>query len=93
MEYGSGHVRNENQPWDSIPVELGDTCTDRDIDVARLLVDRLPNGSPLVLMDCGGWIENCTARPAKGPAHVVPSGQIGVQHANEVRLYQIGGNA
>ncbi len=58
---------------------------------ARLLVDRLPDGNPLVIMDTGGWIEDCTIRLPKGQAYRAPSAQFGVQCENEVRLYQLGG--
>ena len=60
---------------------------------ARILVDRLPSGRPHVTLDCGGWIENCTVRlKATGSSHVAPSAQIGVQHGNDLRIYQLGGN-
>jgi predicted phosphodiesterase len=53
---------------------------------ARLLVDVHPDGGPLVTMDCGAWIENCTIQ---GGAKM-PSAQFGVQCGNEVRIYQLG---
>ncbi len=58
---------------------------------ARILVDRLPqNGKPHVLLDCGGWIEQCTVRDTSaGGAAVVPSAQVGVQAGNDVRIYQL----
>ncbi len=52
---------------------------------ARILVDRHPNGGPLVTMDCGAWIENCTI--AGGDP--LPSAQFGVQCGNDVRVYQL----
>jgi hypothetical protein len=56
---------------------------------ARILVDALPRG-PLVLMDCGGWIEQCTiANP--GGTHHAPAAQVGVQCGNDLRIYQLGG--
>lgn len=58
---------------------------------ARLLVDRTPLGKPLVIMDCGGWIEWCRVMPKPGATAVaVPSAQVGVQQGNEVRIYQLG---
>lgn len=56
---------------------------------ARILVDALPAG-PLVLMDCGGWIEQCTIANLGGTHHA-PSMQIGVQCRNDLRIYQLGG--
>ena len=60
---------------------------------ARILVDRLPDGSPHVVLDCGGWIERCSVlvRP-KGRPYYVPSAQFAVQFGNELRIYQLGGN-
>lgn len=51
----------------------------------RILVDQHPAGGPLVTMDCGAWIENSTilGEPAQ------KSHTIGVQFANEVRVYQL----
>ncbi len=56
---------------------------------ARILVDMLPSG-PLVLMDCGGWIEQCTISNSTGTHHA-PSAQLGVQCGNDLRIYQLGG--
>jgi hypothetical protein len=53
---------------------------------ARILVDRHPQGGPLVTMDCGAWIENCTVQGGKP----MPSAQFGVQCGNDVRVYQLG---
>jgi hypothetical protein len=53
---------------------------------ARLLVDRHPDGGPLVTMDCGGWIEKCTIQGGGA----MPSAQFGVQSGNELRIYQLG---
>jgi UDP-2,3-diacylglucosamine pyrophosphatase LpxH len=59
---------------------------------ARLLVDETPFGKPLVIMDCGGWIEWCHVKQTpNAEADVVPSAQVGVQQGNEVRIYQLGG--
>jgi len=58
---------------------------------ARLLVDRLPSGKPLVILDTGGWIEDCTISLPQGQAYRAPSAQFGVQHGNDVRIYQLGG--
>jgi len=52
---------------------------------ARLLVDRHPAGGPLVTLDCGAWIENCTV--ADGDP--LPSAQMGIQCGNDVRIYQL----
>jgi hypothetical protein len=61
---------------------------------ARLLVDRTPLGKPLVIMDCGGWIEWCRVKTSpSAPAVAVPSAQVGVQQRNEVRIYQLGSGA
>jgi hypothetical protein len=53
---------------------------------ARILVDRHPRGGPLVTMDCGAWIENCTVQGGKP----MPSAQFGVQCGNDLRVYQLG---
>ena len=53
---------------------------------ARLLVDRHPDGGPLVTMDCGAWIEKCTIQGGG----TMPSAQFGVQCGNELRIYQLG---
>lgn len=61
---------------------------------ARILVDRSPMGAkPLVTMDCGAWVEWCYVRQteATDPPRAVPSGQVGVQTGNEIRIYQLGG--
>ena len=59
---------------------------------ARLLVDVTPFGKPLVIMDCGGWIEWCRVKQTpNADADAVPSAQVGVQQGNEVRIYQLGG--
>jgi UDP-2,3-diacylglucosamine pyrophosphatase LpxH len=60
---------------------------------ARILVDKLPSGRPLVLMDCGGWIETCTIYDEPSDTvHAAPSAQLGAQCGNELRIYQLGGN-
>jgi hypothetical protein len=47
-------------------------------------------GRPLVMMDTGAWIEQCTYPLAEGGmAPPEPSAQLGVIHGNDVRLYQI----
>jgi predicted phosphodiesterase len=53
---------------------------------ARLLVDRHPDGGPLVTLDCGAWIEKCTIQGGSS----MPSAQFGVQCGNELRIYQLG---
>jgi len=58
---------------------------------ARILVDTIRDG-PLVVMDCGGWIENCTIANARAAGvHAAPSRQFGVQSGNDLRIYQLGG--
>jgi UDP-2,3-diacylglucosamine pyrophosphatase LpxH len=60
---------------------------------ARLLVDVLSSGAPHVVLDCGGWIENCKIRTQpKGRPYYVPSTQFACQYGNELRIYQLGGN-
>lgn len=45
---------------------------------------------PILLMDIGAWIENCSyPRDEDGQFVTEPSAQIGVIHANDARLYQI----
>ncbi len=57
---------------------------------ARLLVDAHPldesGNSPLVTMDCGGWIEKSTTHGG----NTIPSAQFGVQCGDELRIYQLG---
>lgn len=62
---------------------------------ARMLVDKHPKtGGPLVTMDCGGWVGKCTVvSPGEKTAHVAPSAQFGVQCGDDLRIYQLGGNA
>jgi hypothetical protein len=77
----------QNHPTDHRVYVIGHTHH------ARILVDLLPTGKPLVTMDCGGWIENCTVYSDKMKASVVaPSAQVGVQCGNDLRIYQLGGN-
>jgi len=60
---------------------------------ARILVDRLPDGSRHVILDCGGWIERCSVlTQPKGRPYYVPSAQFAVQFGPELRIYQLGGN-
>jgi len=54
---------------------------------ARILEDTHPTGGPLVTMDCGAWIENCTTKDGQP----LPSAQFGIQHGNDLRIYQLGG--
>ena len=51
----------------------------------RILVDEHPAGGPLVTLDSGAWIENSTIQgePAR------KSHTLGVQFANDVRVYQL----
>lgn len=60
---------------------------------ARMFVDRHPReGGPLVTMDCGGWIEQCTITTSRGGVtHAANSAQIGVQCGNDLRTYQLTG--
>lgn len=61
---------------------------------ARMFVDKHPrNAGPLVTMDCGGWVEQCTVvSPGATVAHAALSAQFGVQCGNDLRIYQLGGN-
>jgi UDP-2,3-diacylglucosamine pyrophosphatase LpxH len=61
---------------------------------ARLFVDKHPkNEGPLVTMDCGGWVEQCTVvSTGAAIAHAAPAAQFGLQCGNDLRIYQIGGN-
>jgi UDP-2,3-diacylglucosamine pyrophosphatase LpxH len=55
-----------------------------------ILCDPPGGGRPLVMMDTGAWIEQCTYPLAEGGmAPPEPSAQLGVIHGNDVRLYQI----
>jgi hypothetical protein len=58
---------------------------------ATLILCEPPGGGrPLVMMDTGAWIEQCTYPLAEGgTARPEPSAQIGVIHGNDVRLYQM----
>lgn len=61
---------------------------------ARMFVDKHPrNDGPLVTMDCGGWVEQCTVVGLGATvAHATLSAQFGVQCGNDLRIYQLGGN-
>ena len=51
----------------------------------RILVDQHPAGGPLVTLDSGAWIENSTIQgEAAQKSHT-----LGVQFANDVRVYQL----
>jgi UDP-2,3-diacylglucosamine pyrophosphatase LpxH len=58
---------------------------------ATMILCEPPGGRrPLVMMDTGAWIEQCTYPLAEGgTARPEPSAQLGVIHGNDVRLYQI----
>ena len=83
---GNIQTFEENHPSDHRLYVVGHTHH------ARILVDTIGD-RPLVTMDCGGWIENCTVvDPASKAIITAPSRQIGVQCGNELRIYQLGGN-
>lgn len=46
-------------------------------------------GKPLLLIDSGAWIENCTYPLAEGGAATEPSAQLAVIHGNDARIYQV----
>jgi hypothetical protein len=58
---------------------------------AFMTLYRPGNGKrPLILMDVGAWIEQCSYPLAEGGGPVSePSAQLGVIHDNDARLYQI----
>lgn len=59
---------------------------------ARLIRTDHEDGRPLVIMDCGGWVERCGPL-RRNDGSVVPSAlsaQVGVQCGNELRIYQLG---
>jgi len=57
---------------------------------ASLTLCRPSGGRPMLLMDLGAWIENCTYPLAEsGVAVTEPSAQLGVIHGNDARIYQI----
>jgi hypothetical protein len=57
---------------------------------ASLILCRPSGKRPMLLMDVGAWIENCTYPLAENGVVVTePSAQLGVIHGNDVRIYQI----
>ena len=57
---------------------------------ASLILCRPSGERPMLLMDAGAWIENCTYSLAENGIVVTePSAQLGVIHGNDARLYQI----
>jgi hypothetical protein len=57
---------------------------------ASLILCRPGGERPMVLMDVGAWIENCTYSLAEsGTVVTEPSAQLGVIHGNDARIYQI----
>ena len=57
---------------------------------ASLILCRPSGDRPMLLMDVGAWIENCTYSLAEnGTAVTEPSAQLGVIHGNDARIYQI----
>jgi len=57
---------------------------------ASLTLCRPSGDRPMLLMDVGAWIENCTYPLAEnGVAVTEPSAQLGVIHSNDARIYQI----
>lgn len=55
----------------------------------RIIVDASRRAGPLVLMDCGGWVERSTVEGG-GSTYEAASAHVGVQCGNELRIYQIG---
>ncbi len=57
---------------------------------ASLILCRPSGDRPMLLMDVGAWIENCTYPLAENGAVVTePSAQLGVIHGNDALIYQI----
>lgn len=56
---------------------------------AALILCQPPTQRPLVMMDVGAWIEQCTYPLDEGGTVTEPSAQLGVIHGNDIRLYQI----
>lgn len=58
---------------------------------AAMVFYKLENqGSPLLLMDVGAWIEKCKYPLAEdGRIVLEPSAQLGVIHGNDARIYQL----
>jgi hypothetical protein len=57
---------------------------------ASLILCRPSGERPMLLMDVGAWIENCTYPLAESGVVVTePSAQLGVIHGNDARIYQI----
>lgn len=56
---------------------------------ATMILCRPPADRPLLMMDAGAWIEQCTYPLAEGGTVTEPSAQLGVIHGNDVRLYQV----
>jgi hypothetical protein len=57
---------------------------------ASLILCRPIRERPMLLMDVGAWIENCTYPLAESGVVVTePSAQLGVIHGNDARIYQI----
>jgi hypothetical protein len=57
---------------------------------AGMLLCTPPDRRPLLLMDCGAWIERCRYRLEENGEQVEePSAQLGVIHGNDARIYQV----
>jgi UDP-2,3-diacylglucosamine pyrophosphatase LpxH len=57
----------------------------------RLIRGRQPDGQPIVLMDCGGWIGPRYLAPGfDGPIHCCT---VGVRVGGDLRIYQLGRDA
>lgn len=56
---------------------------------AAMILCQPPAGRPLLMMDVGAWIEQCTYPLDEGGTVTEPSAQLGVIHGNDARLYQI----
>lgn len=55
---------------------------------ARIVVPKSDDDDFFALVDCGAWIEDCSAKVG-GKTVRMPNAQIGVVGANDVRIYQI----
>jgi hypothetical protein len=58
--------------------------------IAGMMLCAPPGGRPLLLVDAGAWIEQCTYPLAETGATVTePSAQLAVIHGNDARIYQV----
>jgi UDP-2,3-diacylglucosamine pyrophosphatase LpxH len=57
---------------------------------AGMMLCAPPHQRPLLLMDCGAWIERCSYTLFETGKEVTePSAQLGVIHGNDARIYQV----